>query len=445
MKDSDWKSLINNIKVGNCILVLGPDIATDIVDGKPKPLTEILSNAFAKEIEKKRPDDFKHINSDHLAYTADLFSEIETDDDLRGETKSFYEKRKIEVKKIYKDLAALPFQLVVNATPDTFLIQALEEAKKNYIVDHYNYNGQKRDMVQWATRDKPLIYYLFGSIDEKKSLVISEKHLFEYLVSVISNDPPIQNNISSEFRDRDKSFLFVGFGFRNWYLRILLYVLLVGSKGQRSEKSSRSFAAEQFLTKDGANLQYSCFLLRADLKVNFTDMNEEDFVSELRKKYEESVKDSPKQKSDEVINEGAPSIFICHASEDKEKAMDISENLKAGGLNPWIDHEGIRGGDKWDNLIERTIKDSDYFVILQSKAMAAKTYGYVNKEIHLALKRVDYFRGSNYIFPVIIEQLDENEKLEDFKDFQFTDLTTKSAIEELIKDIRRDFQRRNHK
>ena len=335
--------------------------------------------------------------------------------------------------------------MVINATPDRLLIEALEKVNKQYIVDYYNYNGEKRNMVQWAGGEKPLIYYLFGAIDDPKSLVISEKHLFEFLVSVISNEPSIQNNISSEFRDKDKSFLFVGFGFRNWYLRILLYVLLGGGKGHRSEKSSRSFALEQFLPKDSFNLPQVCFLFREDLKVDFSEMNVEDFVSELRNKYEDSVEESGKSGSKEEIDEGAPTVFICHASENSETAMSISAKLRTGGLNPWIDKEGIRGGDKWDNLLERTIENADYFVVLQSKAMAAKTKGYVNKEINLALKYEKYFRtGINYIYPIIIEQIDKNEMLEDLNDFQSTDLT-KTTIEELIKDIRRDNQRRKNK
>ena len=115
MKDRDWRALIENIKVGNCILVLGPDIATDKVEDNFKPLTEILSNKFFNEIIEERPIVKEHINPNHLAYTSDIYSEINSDSDLRFETESFYKERKIEVKNIYKDLAALPFQLVINA------------------------------------------------------------------------------------------------------------------------------------------------------------------------------------------------------------------------------------------------------------------------------------------------------------------------------------------
>ena len=49
MKDRDWRALIDNIKFGNCILVLGPDIATGTVGDKFKSLTEILSSKLTEE------------------------------------------------------------------------------------------------------------------------------------------------------------------------------------------------------------------------------------------------------------------------------------------------------------------------------------------------------------------------------------------------------------
>jgi len=54
MKERDWRIIIDNIKTGNCVLVLGPDVATDKTREGSHPITEILSNQFADEIEKER-------------------------------------------------------------------------------------------------------------------------------------------------------------------------------------------------------------------------------------------------------------------------------------------------------------------------------------------------------------------------------------------------------
>jgi TIR domain/SIR2-like domain len=448
MNDRDWRTLVHNIVAGNCILVLGPDLAREKTQEGYRTLSEMLSNEFAVELEKER----KVFSPNDLSATAQQYADLTSEEDLRLDAAEFYNKRHTEVGSPYTDLAHIPFQLVVNATPDTLLIQALEKTGKQYFEEYYNYRGRPGDMVKWDSRDRPLIYYLYGSVKDHDSLVISEKHLLEFLVAVTAKDPPIQNNIMSEFRDKDKSFLFLGFGFRNWYLRILLYVLL-DSKANSTEKTSRSFALEQIPPPDESSFQEISFLFKDNLKINFSEMTVEEFVKELRQRCEEEIKsvvptgesaskaDLPSPGTDEVAAD-APTIFICHASEDKEMAMKIWERLKEGGLNPWIDKEGIRGGDAWDKLLEKQIKGVDYFVVVQSTAMAdkAKKKSYVNKEIKLAQEEQLKFPDQiSFILPVKIEQC---ESREEFTDWQCTDLTDWNNIDNLLKDIRRDQQRR---
>jgi hypothetical protein len=45
---------------------------------------------------------------------------------------------------------------------------------------------------------------------------------------VTRESPPPHPYVTSRFSDRDTSFLFIGFGFRHWYMRILLHVLKAG-------------------------------------------------------------------------------------------------------------------------------------------------------------------------------------------------------------------------
>jgi hypothetical protein len=269
--------------------------------------------------------------------------------------------------------------------------------------------------------------------------VISEKNLFEFLIAIISSDPPVQNNMISEFRDKDKCFLFLGFGFRNWYLRILLYVLLCGGKGSYSEKVSRSFAFESILL-DNSNFQQVCFVFRDNLKVDFPELTVEKFVVELNDRFEKTLKEPENIRIAKTIAENAPKVFICHASEDKETAMYLYNKLKEEGLDPWIDQEGIIVADDWNQLINKKIRDSDYVIILQSKAMASKTRGYVNKEIKIALEIQKEVRDPyKFIFPV---KIDDGDVLEELNDKQWIDLRDPAKYDELVKEIRRDQQRR---
>jgi hypothetical protein len=452
MNDRDWRTLVHNIMAGNCILVLGPDLAREKTRDGYRTLSEILANEFAGELEKDR----KVFNPNDLPATAQQYADFTSEEDLRLDTVEFYNKRQSDVESPYTDLAHIPFQLVVNATPDTLLIRALEKAGKPYDDAYYNYRGKPVEMAVWNSREKPLIYYLYGSVKDHDSLVISEKHLLEFLVAVTAKDPPIQNNIMSEFRNKDRSFLFLGFGFRNWYLRILLYVLL-DSKANNIEKTSRSFALEQAPLQDESSLQEIAFLFKDNLKISFSDITVEEFVAELRKRCEsESPGESPTPAPASVsVPEGSPpvstdleapsdgpTVFICHASEDKQMALKIWERLKQAGLNPWIDKEGIRGGDQWDQLLEKQIRGVDYFLVVQSGAMAdkAKQKSYVNKEIKLALEEQLKFPDQiAFILPVKIEECELREEL---MSVQCTDLTNWDNIENLLKDIRRDQQRR---
>ena len=98
-------------------------------------------------------------------------------------------------------------------------------------------------------------------------------------------------------------------------------------------------------------------------------------------------------------------MFICHASEDAEKAREIHDALKRAGLEPWLDKESLRGGDVWDDHIESTIKEVDYFVVLNSRALDAKSRAasYVNKEIKKALEAEELRLLGSFIIPVTVD------------------------------------------
>ena len=109
-------------------------------------------------------------------------------------------------------------------------------------------------------------------------------------------------------------------------------------------------------------------------------------------------------------------------------------------MRPWLDKENLRGGEHWDRHIRRTIKQVDYFIVLQSKALAKKQIGYVNREINIALDRQEEFRRSTlFIIPVNIE---ECQRMEELEHLQTIDLTEEANMSKLITTIKRDFERR---
>jgi hypothetical protein len=133
---------------------------------------------------------------------------------------------------------------------------------------------------------------------------------------------------------------------------------------------------------------------------------------------------------------GGATVFICHASEDKKKAREVHEALKRARLEPWLDQDALRGGDRWDDLIASTIEKVDYFVVLNSKALAAKSReaSYVNKEIKRALQADDLRLVGRFIVPASI---DDTPLLEPLSRFHGVDLRRPEGMSELVRAIKR--------
>jgi hypothetical protein len=133
----------------------------------------------------------------------------------------------------------------------------------------------------------------------------------------------------------------------------------------------------------------------------------------------------------------APLVFLCHASEDKPFVQQVSDGLRANGIDTWFDRDDLAGGDDWDPKIRRVLDEVDYVVVLQSASLRAKEVSYVNREIDLALDRQQLYRAPRvFVIPAVIDSFDN--ALYELQDLQWVDLTVPSGLDSLVRAIRRD-------
>ena len=78
-------------------------------------------------------------------------------------------------------------------------------------------------------------------------------------------------------------------------------------------------------------------------------------------------------------------VFISYAHEDEECAKRLYNDLKAAGLDPWLDKKSILPGEDWKISIRKGIRDSKYFMPLLS-SNSVERRGYVQKELKQALE-----------------------------------------------------------
>ena len=125
------------------------------------------------------------------------------------------------------------------------------------------------------------------------------------------------------------------------------------------------------------------------------------------------------------MTESLKSIFLSYASQDALAAGRIGEALRAAGLEVWFDQSELRGGDAWDQLIRRRIRECRLFVPIISAHTQTRLEGYFRLEWRLAVERSHLMAdGKAFIVPAAIDSIDERaaEVPEAFRAVQWTQL-----------------------
>jgi len=108
------------------------------------------------------------------------------------------------------------------------------------------------------------------------------------------------------------------------------------------------------------------------------------------------------------MTEDTKAIFLSYASQDAEIALRIADALRAAGFEVWFDQTELRGGDAWDVLIRKRIKDCMLFVPVISKNTESRREGYFRLEWKLAVDRSHLITDDQaFIMPVVIDDTSE--------------------------------------
>ncbi len=75
-------------------------------------------------------------------------------------------------------------------------------------------------------------------------------------------------------------------------------------------------------------------------------------------------------------------VFISHSKLDKPYARELIQQLRAHGIEAWMDDQRIRAGKKWWEAIVTALRDCSAFVLIMTDEAAASDW--VNNEILVA-------------------------------------------------------------
>jgi nucleotide-binding universal stress UspA family protein len=366
----ELRGLVERINRGDCVLVLGPQAAVRASDRKP------FDELLAEELGASDPKNLRR------AADAYLTKRRQDRDEVAAIVRDIYATG--EITDLHRDLAQLPFRICIDASWDNLMTTAFEQAGKAPVTAYYNYKPSPPPRLAAPTAERPLVYHLFGHHEEPLSLVLTEGDLIDYLVAFVKENPPLSDHVRSVLDDPGASFLFLGFGFHQWYVRVLLH----GMRVYKHNRPTVALEGQPFF--DAADHEQAVGFF-SDRLIDVRPLQWDAFARNLRTAYEalaQKAAPKPPAAARAVSAVKGPKAFVSYASEDRDAVEQLAQELEARGIDVWQDKQDLRSGDRWEDVLLDVIGQKvDYVIVVQTAAMARRIEGVYHQEIDAALKR----------------------------------------------------------
>ena len=96
----------------------------------------------------------------------------------------------------------------------------------------------------------------------------------------------------------------------------------------------------------------------------------------------------------QTVTDSNAAVFLSYASDDREAAQAICNDLRAANMEIWFDQGELGGGDAWDAKIRSQIKTCSLFLAVISAKARARDEGYFRLEWKLAIDRSYHMSGT---------------------------------------------------
>jgi SIR2-like domain/TIR domain len=349
----NWNQLQRAVENQNCILLLGPGASGSMVGGNFVPFTTQFSGELAAELDAAKVD-FDQTNRDDLDYIAQLYLNDPNATELEAAyaAKTFYSKNAKTPPDFLVKLAKLPFKIVVNTTPDDLFMAAFQAAGKvGRVFDFYNYWRPKEFKFEKPTVDNPLVFNLFGHYLTPESLVLTANNQVDFIGKVNRDNPPLPARLLEEF-DGSKTYLFVGFDWREWHTQLLMKTLRLTKESSILTPNIPSFNPP----RASREIFKSLFT-----KFIFAEEHLDDFIGILADKFAAAPPETP-------VAETGKRIFISYLFSADDGLKDLIFNhlrgIEQAGLAHFWHEEMLAFGDNREAKIAEEIAKADFILML---------------------------------------------------------------------------------
>lgn len=257
-----WPSILRTINRSQCTPILGPGLYEGVL-GQTRELARRWAEAYhypmAPHERESLPQvsQFLAVNQYERAPYDELEEYLKEDlrqrfaDQLMPEMKNGAysldqmidhigaNRRKEQPSDAYRVLAQLPLAVFITTNYNNLLASALSEVGKEPQVVICPWNDYTEGIETVFEREpdyqpsvqRPLVYHLFGRLDDPDTIVLTEDDYFDYLIGVTRNKDLIPSAVRRALADT--ALLFLGFQMDDWQFRVLFRSILAQQGGER--------------------------------------------------------------------------------------------------------------------------------------------------------------------------------------------------------------------
>ena len=311
-----WEPLLNHINEGRCTPILGQGLLESMV-GSLREMAHQWANEFGYPMAGDEREDlplvaqFVTVIKKEETFVRDCFAKA-----IRGGILRHYGhdldasasdpnkplntlisaagriRRKLENAEPHEVLAGLDrLPLYITANPDNLLQDALTDAERLPHTAHCPRGdyGNGRDLPPGyePSPEQPLVYHLFGSLNDRSSLVLTQDDYFDYLIDVTRNNDRIPKVVRSSLVN--SSLLFLGFHMTDWKFRVLLRFIMNQEGGGRRRRFSHVAVQldpsyQKLLDPEKAREYLARYFDATNISIYWGSA--EDFLAELKERME---------------------------------------------------------------------------------------------------------------------------------------------------------------
>jgi hypothetical protein len=315
-----WPALLSNIRNRRCTPILGPGLTESLL-GSRREIAQRWAETYHFPMAPHNREDLTQVAQYLAVNLQPMFPRDELLEYLRQEMVRRYasdlpealreasldalltavgaQRRAHDPAEPHQVLAGLPLSIYITTDPSNLLAEALTAAGKKPQVELCRWNDHIAQLPSIYDTEptyrpdaqRPLVYHLFGRLQEPDSQILTEDDYFDYLIGMTKNKDLIPGVVRRALADT--ALLFLGFQMDDWNFRVL-FRSIMSQEGRGRRRGYAHVAAQidpeegRILEPDRARRYLESYFHDADINIYWGSA--EDFMQELQRRWKEGAR-----------------------------------------------------------------------------------------------------------------------------------------------------------